>query len=347
MKYTAAFIIIILSLTTLLQAAPLTLSVIIDNYNYGEYVTEAVDSVLAQTHLPDEIIVVDDGSTDGSQALLKERYIGNPRIQLIFQENKGQATAFNTGYAASHGDIICFLDADDTLKPGYFEKVITVFQSHPLITMTLSNVEKFGAVSKIEDPYPAEGDRGHYATFATQHWLNGALGSSMAFRRKILDLIFPIPFVFTNLYKTHGDSFFVIGSLIVGGTVYYIKEPYFNYRRHTRNDSEKYIHSQKYRFYNHLLDQKCATYYQKKGFFPKSLSSLALSEFNTKSHPTDEEYATYHKIIMDDCACPKINKRQSIETLQKAYQEKTEKPSPSLTWEIKKAQYTTWLSGKA
>lgn len=86
-------------------------TVLICNYNYGEYIKYAVDSALNQTWKNIEVIVVDDGSTDTSRNVLEE-YKEN--IITIFKENRGQASAFNVGVSAAKGDIICFLDSDDS-----------------------------------------------------------------------------------------------------------------------------------------------------------------------------------------------------------------------------------------
>jgi glycosyltransferase involved in cell wall biosynthesis len=85
-------------------------SIIINNYNYGRFVREAIDSGLNQTYSHKEVIVVDDGSTDDSREIIAS--YGNG-ITSVLKENGGQASAFNAGFAVSQGDIICFLDADD------------------------------------------------------------------------------------------------------------------------------------------------------------------------------------------------------------------------------------------
>ena len=85
-------------------------SVIIPTYNYGRYISEAVESVLAQTYTDFEVIVVDDGSTDQTPQVL-ERYTGV--IRYIRQENMGVVEARNRGIRESRGEFIAFLDADD------------------------------------------------------------------------------------------------------------------------------------------------------------------------------------------------------------------------------------------
>ena len=96
-------------------------SVVIPNYNYARYLRAAVDSVLEQTYREIEIIVVDDGSTDGSRKIL-DSY--GERVQTIFQRNQGVSAARNNGVKASRGEFIAFLDADDSWLPSKIEKQV-------------------------------------------------------------------------------------------------------------------------------------------------------------------------------------------------------------------------------
>jgi SAM-dependent methyltransferase len=89
------------------------ISVVVNVYNQARFLGEALDSVMAQSHPADEIIVVDDGSTDAPQTVTD----GYPGIRLIRQPNQGLAAARNTGLNAATGELIVFLDADDKLLP--------------------------------------------------------------------------------------------------------------------------------------------------------------------------------------------------------------------------------------
>jgi|HubBroStandDraft_6_1064221.scaffolds.fasta_scaffold332022_2 glycosyltransferase involved in cell wall biosynthesis len=103
-----------------------SVSIIIDNYNYQDYVAAAIESALSQTYQPCEIIVVDDGSTDNSQDVI--RSFGD-KIKVIFKKNGGQASAFNTGFSASTGDIVCLLDSDDLFLPTKVSRIVEILNN--------------------------------------------------------------------------------------------------------------------------------------------------------------------------------------------------------------------------
>jgi glycosyltransferase involved in cell wall biosynthesis len=105
------------------QELPLV-SIIITNYNYEKFLPRAIDSALQQTYPVKEIIVVDDGSTDNSPHLING--YGN-QIIPVFKKNGGVVSATNAGFFASRGEVIFFLDADDTFFPHKVEEMVTYY----------------------------------------------------------------------------------------------------------------------------------------------------------------------------------------------------------------------------
>lgn len=103
------------------------ISTIIPLFNGGEFIEEAIRSVLAQTLLPDEIIVVDDGSTDNGPALVERLTEAFP-IRLIRQQNTGQSAARNVGVKLAYGDLISFLDQDDIWYPNHLAELVSPFR---------------------------------------------------------------------------------------------------------------------------------------------------------------------------------------------------------------------------
>jgi glycosyltransferase involved in cell wall biosynthesis len=116
------------------------MSIITPNYNYDKYIGETIQSVLFQNVENIEHIIIDDGSTDNSAAVLKKYQAKYPdKIKLIFQENKGQTAAINKGLKLSYGDIIGWINSDDTYCQGIFKKIISIFENNLNIDIVIGN----------------------------------------------------------------------------------------------------------------------------------------------------------------------------------------------------------------
>ena len=96
------------------------ISVVIDNYNYGQFLAEAIESALEQTYPAVEVVVVDDGSTDESRQVIAA--FGRA-VQPVLKRNGGQASAVNAGFRVCSGDLVLFLDADDLLRARALERI--------------------------------------------------------------------------------------------------------------------------------------------------------------------------------------------------------------------------------
>jgi glycosyltransferase involved in cell wall biosynthesis len=110
------------------------ISVIIPAYNVAGFVRQAVDSALAQTFRDIEVIVVDDGSTDGSAETLRD--LNDPRLRVIRECHGGSAAARNAGLRLASGNLVAFLDADDRWAPQNLERQSAFLESHPEVDMT-------------------------------------------------------------------------------------------------------------------------------------------------------------------------------------------------------------------
>lgn len=115
-------------------------SVIIAAYNAEAYIAEAVESVLGQTVPPDQVIVIDDGSTDGTRNVLGR--FGD-RITVLTQDNGGQAAAVNTALAAAQGELIGFCDADDLWTPRKLALQLALLERQRDVEAVFGKVEQF------------------------------------------------------------------------------------------------------------------------------------------------------------------------------------------------------------
>ncbi|MDB5847638.1 MAG: glycosyl transferase family 2, partial [Rhodoferax sp.] len=102
------------------------LTVIIPNYNYQEFIAQAIDSALAVEWPRVQIIVVDDGSTDRSREVI-EAYRG--RVEIVHQANAGQLQAYNVGFTLANEEVVIFLDSDDLLDPQVMQEVAATWRS--------------------------------------------------------------------------------------------------------------------------------------------------------------------------------------------------------------------------
>lgn len=113
-----------------------TVSVVIPAYNAEKYIAEAIDSVLKQTLRPNEIIVVDDGSTDHTAKIIKTY---ENKVRYLYQNNSGPSAARNKGIKAAHCEWIAFLDADDTWVPEKLEKQLSLLQREKSLVWATCN----------------------------------------------------------------------------------------------------------------------------------------------------------------------------------------------------------------
>lgn len=122
------------------RSGPLV-SVVVATYNMGKYLPAAIDSILAQTYRNFEIVVVDDGSTDDTSAVIAP-YVHGSRFTYTAQSNLGQPKAKNAGVRLSRGELIAFCDADDVWLPKKLELQVECFLDHPHVAVVSSEIRE-------------------------------------------------------------------------------------------------------------------------------------------------------------------------------------------------------------
>ncbi|MGY1774379.1 glycosyltransferase [Geodermatophilus sp. SYSU D00804] len=209
---------------------------VIANYNYERFVGPAIESALALDWPDVEVVVVDDGSTDGSREVIA-RYAD--RVTVIEQENARQRVAHNRGLAASTGDVVVFLDSDDVLYPALPRQVSRVWREG--VSKVQYQLERIdgngrrlgGVIPELrEPPEPAE----------IRHWIDTTTAyptppcSGNAYARSFLEQIFPLD----DSCDDFSDSACLVAAPYFGDVIT-IAEPLGAYRLHGENDSDLLI----------------------------------------------------------------------------------------------------------
>jgi glycosyltransferase involved in cell wall biosynthesis len=240
-----------------------TVSIIISNYNYDRFLAEAIDSALNQTYPSVEVVVVDDGSTDRSHAIISSY---DRRIIPVLKQNGGQASALNAGVEVSRGEIIFFLDADDIFFATKVEEMVNFFnklvQEDPdvLISNYIETINESGILINIDilEKLSATSDwrhlreirgykkqliDGEITKLSTSEQVYQFAGkyrfipylamptSGFAMTRSLANKVFPIP---CESFKISADDFIVKGASVVG-SVYLTNKVLTKYRIHGNN----------------------------------------------------------------------------------------------------------------
>lgn len=218
-----------------LPASPLV-SVLIANYNYAGYVSDAIQSVLRQTYGRFEVVVCDDGSTDDSVEVVGRLARSDDRIRLIRKSNGGQASAWNAALRASKGEVICLLDSDDRFDERKLEMAVDYFTTtgygalvHPLLVID----DEGNPLQRLPVGQPfEEGWIRDRVVRRGGRW-SVVAGGGVCFRREVAALIFPVP---EDVFVSSDADAFVFQLLPLLTTVGFIDEVLYYYRLHDTNE---------------------------------------------------------------------------------------------------------------
>jgi glycosyltransferase involved in cell wall biosynthesis len=167
------------------------ISCIVPVFNGERYLREALDSILKQSYRPLEIIVADDGSTDGTEAIVA-RF--GTQVRYLYQPNSGPATARNLGLGVVRGEFVGFLDADDLWHPEKLERQMARFDTRPELDVCVGHVQNFW-VAELR----AEEER--FRNHRVSRPLPGYVTETLLARHSLFNAVGPF-----NATLNHGDS---------------------------------------------------------------------------------------------------------------------------------------------
>ena len=203
------------------------ISVIIPTFNCERFVAGAIESALGQSVRPDEVVVIDDGSTDDTAAVIREF---GEKVRYIKQSNAGVSAARNRGVAESGGEFIAFLDADDTWEPTKLEKQLAIFESDAEIGLVHSGLREFESETGETVGFRVHGKEGWVADdllLWEEPVVNGP-GCSIVVRRSAFDTVNG----FDPAIKV-GEDWDLCYRIARKYKVGFVREPLVNYRLHS------------------------------------------------------------------------------------------------------------------
>lgn len=232
------------------------ISAVVAAYNSERWIAEAVESLLNQTRPPDEVVVVDDGSTDGTARELSR--FGRS-IRLISRENGGCPAAFNTAFGAANGDYVAMCGADDVWKPRKLEWQAETLAAHPEVDIACGHASVFGLEQGEHPRPPGEGVLASGALLGHLFGGNTLCAPTAVIRRDLFERLGPFVEQVRNgdgLQRFNADDYeYWMRALKAGSVVYYDPRVMVGYRRHENNITADFLHMRRS---THLVHRRYA-----------------------------------------------------------------------------------------
>jgi glycosyltransferase involved in cell wall biosynthesis len=275
-------------------------SVLINNHNYGPYLQECVESVLCQTLTADEIIVVDDGSTDASLTILEKHFSRDSRVRIISQNNLGQTAAIARGIQAATGDIVCLLDADDRYKPEYLSTLDEHYRGHATSDLTFCRYEPFGEGPSRDNAdiwlQPQKDyDYGYTALltyFSPHHWI-GNLTSTISLRVRLARTLNLEQLARDFYIQGQGDYPVLAGASLLGARKFYLHRTLTDYRLHPKNLSRMGDATAAARHKRWFNDRVRLNHFKSRSGISEDMFSHLRSEIESIPDPLPEHLEAY------------------------------------------------------
>lgn len=212
------------------------LSVIVPVYNCKDHLERCVGSILKQSFADYEIILVDDGSTDGSAQLADSLAANNPQVQVIHQENQGVSIARNMGLLEAQGEYIMFVDADDYLLPN----TANVFENEKLADLTCLSFEVGNNSKKITNDQLYQASESEKAkVMMIENPTQYMTVWSKFFKRKIIE---ENNLRFNTTLRVAEDGDFMIKYLLCANSIQFFMEVCYHYSNDTKSVMSTFDH---------------------------------------------------------------------------------------------------------
>jgi len=257
------------------------ITAIIDCYNSKDFLEEAIASVLGQSRKPDEFLIVDDASTDGSAELAKELTKDVLWARVIEKPNGGQLSCMTAGILEATGDLLAFLDGDDYWLEHHLEAAEEQFEKNAKLSMYFSDFQAVGEphVYCLYDCGPIGQTQ---VVTATSSAYVGGLNSALVVKATSVQPYLPLPTEIERDWVVNADNIMIWLTSLHGGEKYAEKKPGIGYRVHPNNNFKK-LSGYPERIHRKAATERFFEYCRREFFIPLDFAKLLPHEY--RAHP--------------------------------------------------------------
>jgi len=272
------------------------ISAVIDAYNAESYIQEAIESVFTQSRVPDELIVVDDGSTDQTYQRILEATEDRNHVSVIKQSNKGQLSCLTTGILAAKGDFIALLDGDDAWKKNHLKEAEETFLKHPKLSLYFCDYETVGGDFEGVTRYPDTLFKTTFALTALSEAFLGNVPATMVFQKEVLHSSLPLPIELEKDWIINADNVLVWLSCFLGRQKFSSAQKNVLYRMH-ENNMHKREKEGEGKATKRLATKRLFEYFRRQYYIPDDIHKCLIREYKAHSDQSKALKKSYLKAV--------------------------------------------------
>lgn len=259
------------------------ISVVIVNYNYSSFVSSAIQSVMDQSHPADQVIIVDDGSTDNSVEVITT-FLKNSTIEFYEQKNSGQLAAIRTGINRIKGDWVFLLDSDDEWCTDHLKQAHAFITEHPDMALYFSNHQETSGKPIFRSKWPAGKFGPCSGLVAAKGTRMGTISSTLGLRADIARDTLSFDCSIDQKWRMRAEDCLIFGASLSGVIAYYNSVSTVRYRIHGNNSFAKMTHSKDSAEYLGNKSEIFNYWFERRGINLDSLLDLVSQEYSDHEH---------------------------------------------------------------
>lgn len=275
------------------------ITVVIDVYNAAAYIKSAIESVLAQSRFPDEIILVDDGSIDETVEIVNHLLEAVSVARVICKENGGQLSCISKGITEAKGDLIALLDGDDLWKPNHLAEAEAAFVKHPQLVQYACNYEVLGKANESLRDEPAYLYEDTFAVTALSEAFIGNVTSALVYKASAIKLYLPLPAFIEKDWVINADNVLIWLASLTGRQKLSSSRCNIVYRFHDENMHHT-SKEKRSKAWKRLATKRLFEFFKREFYISSDIHSCLIREYKAHSEPPVALRKSYLKAALSN-----------------------------------------------